>query len=122
MEILDNVREDKGTFGEYMGNTSGGLSRRRSQRSSLTLEKIGPVIELVNEPIDFIDLSVDLFPVFREIMPLRIQFGKILALLLNPGEVFQVVDSTLIIITEFTHVGGRFCHEIAVIVLCRLYP
>jgi hypothetical protein len=44
-------------------------------------------IKLFNTPVDFFHLLRQFFPVFRKIVPLRIQFSEIFALLLDPGKI-----------------------------------
>ena len=64
------------------------------------------MVEGFNESVNLIGLLLDAFPVFWKIIPLGIQFGEVFSLLFDPGKVLQVMDSTLVIVTELTNMGN----------------
>src|SRR4030042_5130990 len=67
-------------------------------------------IEFFNQRIDLLHLFLNADPVIRFI-PLCLDFMVSLALLLHPGEIFQIVDPLAIQVTQLEHVIGRFTQQ-----------
>ena len=65
-----------------------------------------PFVEGFDETIDLFGLLVDPLPIFGEIVPLGVELCQFLSLLLDPGEILQVVDLATVIMIELLHVGG----------------
>ncbi len=64
-------------------------------------------VELFNQRIDFRHLTLDAGPVIW-VVPLRYDLIVSLALLLDPSEVFEVVNPPAILLREFQHVIRAF--------------
>ena len=74
---------------------------------------------MLDESVDLVNLTVYFVPKIREVIPLSVELVEGFPLLFDPGEVFEIMNLTLVVMTEFMHVGNGLSCEIAVVVLHR---
>ncbi len=77
-------------------------------------EQAGFLVEFVNQGVHLVQVAVDIAPI-GPIIPLGLDFPVGFALLLDPGERFQVVDAFAVIVASLFHVVDGCAQQVAVI-------
>jgi hypothetical protein len=73
----------------------------------LSLQQPYPVVEIFDQRIDLFNLRERPVPIQVMLVPLLIEFIDVATLLLDPGEVFEVVDRFAIVVGQFLYMVDR---------------